>query len=195
MTFARTWLVLAAVGFAANTGMAMDRAGFNVAQVQINADYKAQNKHCKTLTSHDRDVCMKEMGERKKIALADLKARFAPSDKAAYQAGVVRADAAFAVSQEKCNERPNHSRKVCKKDAKALHVRALEDARIALIEARMADTPAARDTAVAAARKTAVVERRAMDYDAASERCKAVADDAQAQCLEDARRVYGPGKD
>ena len=29
MSFARTWLVLAAAGFAANTGMAMDRAGFN----------------------------------------------------------------------------------------------------------------------------------------------------------------------
>ena len=38
MSFARTWLVLAAAGFAANTGMAMDRAGFNAAKVQASAD-------------------------------------------------------------------------------------------------------------------------------------------------------------
>ena len=184
MSFARTWLVLAAVGFAANTGMAMDRAGFNAAKVQASADYKAQYKHCKTLDANARNVCMKEAQGRKKIALADLQARLAPSNNADYQATVVRADVAYAVNQEKCNERPGQARKVCKKDAKALHVRALET--------QMANTPAARDAAVAAARKKAAVERRALDYEVARERCKAVADDARPQCLEDARRVYGP---
>ena len=192
MTFARTWLVLAAVGFAANTGMAMDKAGFNAAKVQASADYKAQYKHCKTLDANARNVCMKEAQGRKKIALADLQARLAPSNNADYQAIVVRADVAYAVNQEKCNERPGQARKVCKKDAKALHVRALEDANIARLETQMANTPAARDAAVAAARKKAAVERRALDYEVARERCKAVADDARPQCLEDARRVYGP---
>lgn len=192
MTFARPWMVLAVAGLAASTGMAMDKEGVAAAKVQISADYKAQYKHCTTLAANARDVCVKEAVGRKKIALADLQARFAPSDSTQYRANVVRADVAYTVNQEKCNDRPGHARKVCQKDAKALHVRALEDAKIARIEAQMVNAPAARITAVDAARKKAAVERRAIDYEAALERCKAVADDARPQCLEDARRVYGP---
>lgn len=189
------WMVLAAASLAAiPPALAMDEAGYGAAKAQIGADYKDHRHRCNDLKANARDVCLKEARGRKKIALADLHARYAPSDRATYLAQVARADVAYAVAQEKCEDRAGQARAVCKKDAKALHVRALEDAEVARIEARMADTPAARDTAVAAARKKAATERRARDYEAARERCKAMQADARAQCLTDARRVYGPDR-
>ena len=189
------WMVLAAASLAAiPPALAMDEAGYGAAKAQIGADYKDHRHRCKDLKANARDVCLKEARGRKKIALADLHARYAPSDRATYLAQVARADVAYAVAQEKCEDRAGQARAVCKKDAKALHVRALEDAEVARIEARMADTPAARDTAVAVARKKAATERRARDYEAARERCKAMQANARAQCLTDARRVYGPDR-
>lgn len=194
MKFASPWMILATASLVATPALSLDRAGYSAARLQISADYKAQQKRCKPLVANARDVCVKEAWGGKKIALADLYARFAPSDSAAHRARVARADVAYEVEQQKCEDRAEHARAVCKKDAKALHVRTLEDVEVARIEAHLASTPVARNTAVAQVRKKAATERRATDYEAAKERCNAMAADAKPQCMDDARRIYGPGR-
>ena len=83
---------------------------------------------------------------------------------------------------------------MCKKDAKALHVRALEDAEVARIEARMADTRPRGTLPWRLPEKGRNGTPGQGLRSGARALHKTMQADARAQCLTDARRVYGPGR-
>ncbi len=80
--------------------------------------------------------------------------------------------------------------KMCVKDAKAAHVKALEAAKVA--EARMeTNTNAASKKAdVADARQEAAEKVRDAEYQAAKERCDAMSGNAKDACVADAKRKF-----
>ena len=190
MTWERTLLAAAAASLVATGAWAMDRTEYNTARQRIAADTQVRQDKCRALTANARDVCRTEARGFERIARADLEALYRPSEQAHFKARVVRADAAHAVARAKCNDLAGPARKVCQKDAKGVQVRAVEDAKVAQVQARPGDTPAAKNAAVAEALKHAAAERRKADFDAAKERCSALAADLQAKCLDDAKRVY-----
>jgi len=190
MTWVRHLMLLAAVSLMATGALAMDRAEYHAAKQRIGADAKVRLEKCRPLSGNARDVCTKEARGGAIIARADLDALYQPSDQAVYKARVARADVAHAVAREKCDDYAGHAKVVCRKDAKGVHVRAVEDAKVALVEVRPGDTLVAKNVAVAQARKDAAIERRKVDFDAAKARCDALAQDLQAKCVDDARRVY-----
>ena len=192
MTGARTLMALVVASLAATTAIAMDRSGYRTARDRIRAELQTRLAHCAHLTANARDFCLKEARGDEKTARAELEARYRPSEQALYQARVVRADAAYEVAREQCDDLAGKARTVCQKDAKGVHVRAVEDAKVARIEARPGDTPAAKAAAVAEARQQAGARRRKADFDAAKARCETQASDLRVRCLDDARRVYGP---
>ncbi len=190
MTWERTLMTLVAASLVVTGARAMDRTEYNTARQRMAADTQVRQDKCRALTANARDVCRMEARGFERIARADLEARYRPSEQAHFKARVARADAAHAVAREKCNDLAGLARKVCQKDAKGVHVRAVEDAKVAQVQARPGDTPAAKSAAVAEALKHAAAERRKADFDAARERCSALAADLQAKCLDDAKRVY-----
>ncbi len=94
-----------------------------------------------------------------KVAKAELDARYKPSDKAAYKAREAKADADYEVAKEKCDDLSGNAKDVCVKDAKAAHVSAKENAKVARAAAKPADNTAAKQADVAEARKDAAAER------------------------------------
>ena len=192
MTWARQLMLLATASLMATGALAMNRAEYNTAKQRIGVDAKVRLAKCRPLSAHAKEVCTKEARGAALIARADLDAIYKPSDQTTYKARVTRADVAYNVTWEKCDELAGQTREVCRMDAKGVHVRAVEDAKVALVEARPGDTVVAKNVAVAQARKDAATARRKADFDAAKARCGALAPDLQAKCVEDAKRVYAP---
>lgn len=190
MTWARTLTTLAAASLVATASIAMTRADYQKARERIRTELKTRQSQCSGLAANARDVCRVQARGAERVARADLEALYRPSDQAHFKAQVVRAEAAHEVARKKCDDLADPARKVCQKDAKGVHVRAVEDAKVAQVQARPGDTPAAKNAAVAEALKHATAERRKADFDAAIERCSALAADLQAKCVDDAKRVY-----
>ena len=190
MNFTRNLIALALTGLVATTGMAMDKAEHATAKDQITADYKAAKAQCDTLKDNAKDVCMKEAKGNEKVAKAELEAKYKPGDKAEYKVRKERADAAYEVAKEKCDDMSGNTKDVCQKDAKAAHVKAVENAKVARAEAKPADNASEKRADVAEAKKDAAHEKREAEYKAAKERCEPLKGDEQDKCESDAKRKY-----
>ena len=93
-----------------------------------------------------------------------------------YKAAVAHADADYKAAKTTCGKLQGNDKDVCMKDAKAVHVAALEDAKA---ERKSGE-------AVASARDAKLEAR----YDAAKERCDALSGDAKEACIADAKLKY-----
>ena len=179
-----------AAGMVASVSMAMQPAEHTAAKERISADYKMHKDKCSAMQGNAKDICMQEAKGAEKVAKAELEAQYRPSDKTQYKARVAHADAAYDVAKEKCDDLTGNAKDVCRKDAKAAHVRAVENAKVAQVQAQPAATAAEKGAAVAEARKDAAAEKREADYKAAAERCDAMTGDLKAKCVDDAKRMY-----
>jgi hypothetical protein len=88
-----------------------------------------------------------------------------------------RADAAYEVAEEKCDDLAGNPKDVCVKDAKAARTRTLADAK------------AARQSSEA--RGEAADDKREAAYKAEAERCDALAGDAKSGCIAAAKARFG----
>jgi hypothetical protein len=113
----------------ATSAFALTPAEHKAEKDRISADYKAAVAHCKTMNGNAKDVCEKEAKGHEKVALAELDYKKDASESNRYKAAKARADAGYDVATEKCDDQSGNAKDVCKKDAKAAHVKALEAAR------------------------------------------------------------------
>jgi hypothetical protein len=104
------------------------------------------------------------------------------------KARVARAEAAYEVAKEKCDDLSGNPKDVCIREAKAAHVKALADARVDRVAA--AERGAGSEKTIAAKREAAEVKRDA-DYNVAIEKCEALAGAAKDNCVRDAKVRYG----
>lgn len=191
MNFTRNLMALAFTGLLASTGMAMDKAEHTAAKNRITADYKMAKEHCNTLKANAKDICEKEAKGTEHIAMAELDAQYKPDSKSGYKVSKARADANYEVAKEKCDDMSGNAKDVCKKDAKAAHVRALENAKVANVEAKPADNMSEKRADVADAKKDADHAKREADYKAAKERCDPLKGAERDKCEADAKAKYG----
>jgi hypothetical protein len=189
MTFQRTLIAACAAGLMATTAFAMTPAEHKAAKDSISADYKMNKQKCDALKANAKDICMKEAKGTEDVAKAELEAQYKPSAKASQKVAEARADAAYAVAKEKCDDLTGND--VCVKDAKAEHVKAKENAKVAAAQAKPADTAAEKAANVAEARKDATAEKNEANYKAAKERCETMTGDLKSKCVDDAKRMYG----
>jgi hypothetical protein len=98
-------------------------------KARIEADYSAQRKACDTLAGNAKDVCVQEAKGKEKVAKAELDARVDASPRKQSKLAMVRADAAYEVAKEKCDDLSGDQKDVCVKDAKAAKARAEADAK------------------------------------------------------------------
>ena len=124
-------LVLAAVlalpvAQAANLSKEEYKAGKD----RISADYKAEKQACDALSGNAKDVCMEEAKGKEKVAKAELEFNYTGKPNDQNKVLVVKADAAYEVAKEKCDEKAGNDKDICVKEAKAAKAKAVADAKM-----------------------------------------------------------------
>jgi hypothetical protein len=143
----------------------------------IDAGYKAAKDQCKPLSGNAKDICLADAKGTHEVSLKQLEAEYKPSDKHRYDVRVARAQAAYKVAREKCDDLAGNARDVCVKQAKADETKAKAEAK-ANKEVREAVADAAG-------------ARRDADYQVAKEKCDALAGQPKDNCVADAKARFG----
>lgn len=158
---------------AANLG----KADYDAGKTRIEASYKSDKVACDALTSNAKDICIEEAKAKEKIARAELEYSHTakPADQAKLM--VVKAEAAYAVAKERCDDMAGNAKDICVEQAKATETKALADARMG--------------KQVNEATRDASDKKRDADYSVASEKCDAMAGDAKSDCMAAAKAKFG----
>lgn len=183
----------------AATAASMSKTEYNSSMDAISAKYKADKATCKSMSGNAADICREEAKGHERVAKAELEAKYQPSDKSQYNVRMARAEAAYDVAKEKCDDFSGNAKDVCVKEAKAAFVTAKENAKVADTAAaakataheKTDDANAAAREKTSEARKDAASAKRDANYATAKEKCDAFAGDAKANCLKDAKSRYG----
>jgi hypothetical protein len=99
----------------------------NADEDRIEAEYKAAKERCDPMQGNAKDVCQKEAKGKEKVAKAELDAKTSPTAANQRKVHEAKADAAYDVAKEKCDDKKGNDKDVCQKDAKAAHERAMAD--------------------------------------------------------------------
>jgi chromosome segregation ATPase len=166
----------------------MTRDAYKAEKDRIEAEYKAAKEACNKLSGNAEDVCKAEARGNQRIAEADLDAKNTGTAKARSDARIVRAEAAYAVAKEKCDDLAGNAKDVCVKEAKAAETKAKADAKA---DRKVADARKDAGERTAEARKDAAETKRDADYRVAVERCDRMAGDAKDACVKDAKARFG----
>jgi hypothetical protein len=155
----------------------MSKADYDAAQTRVSADYKAEHSACASQSANAKDICVEEAGAKQKVARAELEYGYSGKPADQTKVKVAKAESAYAVAKEKCDDRAGNAKDVCVKEAKAVEVKALADAKMGqqIGEAKAEASDAKRDA----------------DYKVAVEKCDAMAGDAKAGCLNAAKVSFG----
>lgn len=168
--------------------IAMTSAEYKTQKDRLAGDYKVNRDKCTTLKSNAKDICVSEAKGTEKIAKAELEAQYAPSARHTEQLALAKADATYYTAKEKCDDLSGNSKDVCVKDAKAVHVKAKEEAKVAKVGMETSNTKTEK---MNEAKKHANTEEREALYKAAKERCDNLAGAAKDTCQNDAKTKYG----
>lgn len=143
---------------------------------RINADYRAARAACDRLSGNAKDICVEEAKGKEKVAMAEMEYQRTGKADDLLKLENAKADAAYEVAKERCDDQSGNPRDVCMKEAKAAQVRAKSDAK-------------ARNSG-AEARSDAAADKRDADYKLAVEKCDALSGDAKSACVANARARY-----
>ena len=113
---------LAALALAACAHAHADRATMATphhaaARQAIVSESRASRAACDALRGNAKAVCVAESAGRAKIALAELEARYRPSEKRRYEVYVAKAQAAHAVARARCDDLVWRAKDACTRKA------------------------------------------------------------------------------
>ena len=97
---------------------------------KADATYEIAKERCDDLTGNAKDVCMEEAKGKEKVAKAELEFNYTGKPNDQNKVLVVKADAAYEVAKEKCDEKAGNDKDVCVKEAKAAKAKAVADAKM-----------------------------------------------------------------
>ena len=177
LSFKSTLIAAALLALPAAQAVAMTKAEYKADKTRISADYKAGKQACATQTGNAKDICVKEAKGKEKVARAELENIYVPTDKNRNKVLVAKAESAYAVAKERCDDKSGNDKNVCVKEAKAVQVKALADAKMS--------------KQIGAARKEGADDKRDADYKVAAEKCDAMAGDAKTSCVAAAKARFG----
>lgn len=155
----------------------MSKPDYDSGKSRISATYKSDKSACGSMTGNAKDICVEEAKAKQKIAKAELEYGYSGTAKDGTKVAMAKADAGYAVAKERCDDQTGNAKDVCVKEAKAVHVKALADAKLA------------KD--VGTARKDAAADKRDADYKVAIEKCDAFAGDVKTSCVATAKTSFG----
>lgn len=175
--FKDSLLMTALLSFSMAQAATLTKPEYKAEKTRISAAYKIDKEACDSFKDNAEDICDEEAKAKEKIALAERE--FSYSGKAADQTKLfeVMAKSAYAVAKEKCDDQAGNAKDVCVKEAKAVEVRALADAKLG--------------KQIGEARKEASADKNNANYQVALEKCDALAGAAKDACIATAKTNFG----
>ena len=176
-TFKASLIVAALLAIPAAQAATMTKVDYNAAKVRISADYQTEKTACGSLAQNAKDVCMEEAKAKEKVAKAELE--YGYTGKAADWTKVltVKAETAYEVAKERCDDKAGNDKDICVKEAKAVETKALADAKLG--------------KKIGEAKKDAADEKRDANYKVAAEKCESLSGDAKSSCIATAKATHG----
>ena len=172
ITIAMAALMAASGAFAAT----MSKAEYTAAKDKISADFKADKAACDSYSGNAKDVCVEQVKGKEKVARAELEYNYSGKPADANKLAVAKADAAYEVAKESCDDKSGNAKDVCVTEAKSAHTKALADAKM--------------NEKVGDARKDAADDKRDADYKLAIQKCDSLSGDAKAACVQAAKARF-----
>ena len=169
-------LLISLFAVTSTASFAMTKADYAAAKEAIGAKVKAAKATCGNLSANAKDICMAEAKGTEKVEKADLEARYNPKEKNQYNLRLAKADAAYDVAKEKCDDKAGNDKDVCVKEAKATHTKAKADATLT--------------KTVKNAIAVASTDGNTADYKVALEKCDVLAGDAKSVCVANVKTKY-----
>lgn len=111
-----------AIGLAFSVGalaQTMSRDQYKSGKRGIAAEYKIATAACGSFSGNAKAICQAEASGKEKVARAELKAKYRPSENASNKVRIARTDADYAVAKEKCDALAGETKSHCLKDAMA----------------------------------------------------------------------------
>jgi hypothetical protein len=142
-------------------GAGISEAQYKSAGQSIAARHTNDQAICESMAGNSKDVCQAEANGRESVAKAQLESSYSESGKSLHEVRLAKANAAYAIANEKCDDAAGNIQDVCRKEAQSVEVAAKADA-----------------------------EKRAAAYAVAREKCDALGEKAQATCIQEARFRY-----
>jgi hypothetical protein len=164
-------LTFATVGHAAT----MSRAESREANNQVSTQYQSAKSACGTTRNNTRDICLKEAKGNYKISMAELEYKDEPTPRHLRSVSIAKADSAFNVAKEKCDDSAGNAQAVCRTEARAAHKVALADAKMI----KVVNDAKADDDRV----------KREGDYKIATEKCETLTGESKATCIVSAKAL------
>jgi hypothetical protein len=155
----------------------MTKADYQASKTRISADYKADKAACASFADNAKDICVEEAKAKEKVARAELEYGYSGKSADRNKVLVAKAESAYAVAKERCDDKAGNDKDVCVKEAKAIEVKALADARMG--------------KQIGEAKKDAAEDKLDADYNVAAQKCDALAGDAKASCIAAAKARFG----
>lgn len=146
-------------------------------KTRISETYKTDKAACKTQAGNAKDVCHEEAKAKEKVALAELEYSYTGKAADRNKVQVVKAETAYAVAKERCDDLAGNAKNVCVQEAKSVEQKALADAKLG--------------KEIGEAKKDAAAEKVDADYKLAIEKCDALAGDAKTNCVAAAKSKFG----
>jgi hypothetical protein len=168
--------VLATCAVQAQTA-AMQPGDVRAAEERIRSDYDSAMQNCGRLSGNAEDICEAEAKGKRDVARTELEYRRSGNPEDANKVDKVRAEAAYNVAKEMCDDRAGNEKDVCLAEAKAARTRAEADAKAGSTSAE--------------ARRDAAGDKRDAEYDLAVKRCDTFSGAAKDDCVRSAKMRYG----
>lgn len=157
----------------------MTKDEHKAAKATIATTYKTDKAACTSMVGNAKDICTETAKGKEKVAAAELEYGYTSKAGDRNKIAVAQADATYAVAKERCDDLAGNPKDVCVKEAKAVHVKALADAKLG--------------KTVGEARQDATTAKRDADYKVATEKCDALAGEAKTSCMASAKSAFGKG--
>ena len=172
-----TGLAIAVLLAGAAHAAVTSKTDYDAARAQADSAYKLEADGCKSMTGNAKDIC--KLQAKGKMNVAKAEAEYAHSGKPAdmQKLGKAKAEAAYGVERERCDDMKGTEKDVCVKAAKATRTKAV------------ADLDMKKD--VASARTDASDTKRDADYKVAAEKCDAMSGDPKTACMNAAKAKFG----
>ena len=198
-----TTAIAVAIGLVFSAGamaQSLSNDAYKAAKDRIAVEYATAKTNCDSLSGNGKDICITEAKGQEKVAKAELEARYEkPTAENHYQALAAKAEADYAVANEKCDDKAGNDKDVCVKEAKAVETRVKADAeaQMKISEANQAASEKSAEAGMKAsaegaeARQEATTEKVDANYAVAKAKCGSLASDDKERCMDEAKAKYG----
>jgi hypothetical protein len=181
-------LLLAACAWAGGANAeSLARKELRLDHERAQAAYRLEWKSCSKLQGNARDICKVQARGNFQVAKAEVQARYKPSPANEDGVKLARAEAAWRLASEKCEDLQGNAKDVCKADAKAALVASRSETRLS----RASVDKGVYSRKAVSERKDAREETADALYAAEKERCDALSGAAKAGCVSEAKKRFG----